>query len=50
MKDWLTKAPCRWRPTLNHQGDYRIIFAIDDNTHLVTIVRVGHRREIYWSF
>ncbi len=31
------------------QGDYRIIYAIDDNEHLVTIVRVGHRREIYRS-
>jgi mRNA interferase RelE/StbE len=29
------------------QGDYRIIYAIDDNEHIVTIVRVGHRREIY---
>ena len=29
------------------QGDYRIIYAIEDNEHLVTIVRVGHRREIY---
>jgi mRNA interferase RelE/StbE len=29
------------------QGDYRIIYAIDDNEHLITIVRVGHRREIY---
>jgi len=29
------------------QGDYRVIYAIDDNEHLVTIVRVGHRREIY---
>jgi mRNA interferase RelE/StbE len=29
------------------QGDYRIIYAIDDNDHLVTVVRVGHRREIY---
>ncbi len=31
------------------QGDYRIIYAIDDNEHLVIIVRVGHRREIYRS-
>jgi mRNA interferase RelE/StbE len=31
------------------QGDYRIVFAIDDNEHLITIVRVGHRREIYRS-
>jgi mRNA interferase RelE/StbE len=29
------------------QGDYRIIYAIKDEDHLVTIVRVGHRREIY---
>lgn len=29
------------------QGDYRIIYAINDNEHLVTVVRVGHRREIY---
>ena len=31
------------------QGDYRIIYAIDDNEQLVTVVRVGHRREIYRS-
>jgi mRNA interferase RelE/StbE len=31
------------------QGDYRIIYAIDDNERLVTVVRVGHRREIYRS-
>ena len=29
------------------QGDYRIIYAVDDNERLVTVVRVGHRREIY---
>jgi mRNA interferase RelE/StbE len=29
------------------RGDYRIIYAIDDNERLVTVVRVGHRREIY---
>lgn len=29
------------------QGDYRIIYAIDNKEHLVTVVRVGHRREIY---
>jgi mRNA interferase RelE/StbE len=31
------------------QGDYRIIYAIDNNEHLVTVVRIGHRREIYRS-
>ncbi len=29
------------------QGDYRIVYAIDDNEKLVTVVRIGHRREIY---
>ena len=29
------------------QGDYRIVYAIEDKESLVTIVRVGHRREIY---
>ena len=29
------------------QGDYRIVYAIDDKESLITIVRVGHRREIY---
>jgi mRNA interferase RelE/StbE len=31
------------------QGDYRIIYAIDDKEQLVIVVRVGHRREIYRS-
>ncbi|MFC1944395.1 type II toxin-antitoxin system RelE/ParE family toxin [Chloroflexota bacterium] len=29
------------------QGDYRIVYSIDDSQKLVTIVRVGHRREVY---
>ncbi len=29
------------------QGDYRIIFDVDDNQQIVTIVRIGHRREVY---
>ena len=29
------------------QGDYRILYEIDDSTKLVTIVKVGNRREIY---
>ncbi|MFC1939764.1 type II toxin-antitoxin system RelE/ParE family toxin [Chloroflexota bacterium] len=31
------------------QGDYRIIYGARYNQQLVTIVRVGHRREIYKS-
>ncbi len=29
------------------QGDYRAVFAVDDQTRVVTIVKVGHRREVY---
>jgi len=29
------------------QGDYRIVYSIDDNHKIVTILRIGHRREIY---
>ncbi len=31
------------------QGDYRIIYGIDDNQQLVTVVRIGHRKEVYRS-
>ena len=31
------------------QGDYRIVYAIDDSQELVIVVRVGHRKEIYRS-
>ena len=30
-------------------GDYRVVYSIDDRQRLVTIVRIGHRREIYRS-
>ena len=29
------------------QGDYRIVYGIDDRLREVEIVRVGHRREVY---
>ena len=29
------------------QGDYRILYEIDDSAKSVTIVKVGNRREIY---
>ena len=29
------------------QGDYRIIYAIDDNRQFIIVVRTGHRLEIY---
>ena len=29
------------------QGDHRAVFTIDDKARLVTIVKVGYRREVY---
>lgn len=29
------------------QGNWRIIFEIDDKAKLVTIIKIGHRREVY---
>ena len=29
------------------QGDYRIIYRIDDDALVVLIIKLGHRREIY---
>ena len=29
------------------QGDYRIVYHNNDSLKLVTVVRIGHRREIY---
>jgi len=29
------------------QGDYRIVYAVDDETRTVKVVKVGHRREVY---
>ena len=29
------------------QGDYRIIYTIDDGRIVVEVIRVGHRRDVY---
>jgi len=29
------------------QGDYRIIYSIDDKDFVVDVVKIGHRREAY---
>lgn len=29
------------------QGDYRVVYAVDDAQRIVLIVKIGHRREIY---
>ncbi len=29
------------------QGPYRIVYLVDDEEKVITIMRVGHRREVY---
>lgn len=29
------------------QGDYRVLYVIDDSAESVTVVKVGHRRDVY---
>jgi len=29
------------------QGDYRIVYGVDDSDPGVTIVKIGHRRDVY---
>ena len=31
------------------QGEYRVIYSVDDTNHIVLIIKVGHRREVYRS-
>ncbi|MEI6707613.1 MAG: type II toxin-antitoxin system RelE/ParE family toxin [Methylococcales bacterium] len=28
-------------------GDYRVIYSIDNNVLIITVVKIGHRKEIY---
>ena len=28
-------------------GDYRIVYAVDDEERLVVVARIAHRREVY---
>ena len=29
------------------QGQFRIVYAVDDSARIVEVVKVGHRREVY---
>ncbi|MHC4509228.1 MAG: type II toxin-antitoxin system RelE family toxin [Planctomycetota bacterium] len=31
------------------QGDYRIVYSVEDKDSLIEVVKIGHRREIYGS-
>ena len=28
-------------------GDYRVLYTVDDTTHVVTVYSTGHRRDVY---
>jgi len=29
------------------EGDYRLVYHIDDEEKIITVVRIGHRRDVY---
>ena len=29
------------------QSDYRVVYSVDDDTRVVVVVKVGHRRDVY---
>jgi mRNA interferase RelE/StbE len=29
------------------QGSYRVVYSVDDQTRVVDVVKVGHRRDVY---
>lgn len=29
------------------QGNYRVVYSIDDEKHIVLVVKIGHRKEVY---
>lgn len=29
------------------QGNYRIVYSVEDRTKIVVVVKIGHRREVY---
>lgn len=29
------------------QGDYRIVYSVDDPARIVTVVKIGHRKDVY---
>ena len=29
------------------QGDYRLVYSVDDDESVVVIVKIGHRRDVY---
>jgi mRNA interferase RelE/StbE len=29
------------------QGDYRVLYSVDDSEQSVTVIKIGHRRDVY---
>jgi len=29
------------------KGDYRVLYTVDDKSHVVSVYRIGHRRDVY---
>jgi mRNA interferase RelE/StbE len=29
------------------QGDYRVVYSVDDDARVVLVVKIGHRRDVY---
>jgi mRNA interferase RelE/StbE len=29
------------------QGRYRVVYGVDDSSRTVTVVKIGHRRDVY---
>jgi len=29
------------------QGSYRVVYEIDDGSRIITVIKIGHRREVY---
>ena len=31
-------------------GDYRVVYSIQEEEITITVVKIAHRKEVYWSF
>ena len=41
------KLAGRLNPYRFRQGDYRVIYSVDDQSRLVDIIKIGHRIDVY---
>jgi mRNA interferase RelE/StbE len=59
IEERLTLDPIRFGKPLRYSfkghrrlrvGDYRVIYRVDSDTHIVTIVAIKHRKDIYETY